>query len=301
MVLLHYKRSEKNQFLMETKSNEKNENVLAELVAINNLRVKIDLLIKNIEGLSNHGPLRPEALRGLTTAETYNPACETMTSEEKKYAFPKPGPNQRENPDNTGYRLGIAPSEKICQKFNEVINEAKTLLSVDRVEQKKISNIKELEECVNLMKGAIMIAYPAYYGLPEWDPVYMMLEDKMNYKAFFPDCDFVELEKSVLWWAKKELKREKLLGDFIGKNEKTKIIVKLGIKGQGAPMSEPPVDQETQKKMMAFYYKKQEEMKKLEENNEDDYLNSEWANPNYLKNNLVNGGKDITFKGLFNR
>lgn len=47
---------------------------------------------------------------------------------------------------------------------------------------------------------------------------------------------------------------------------------------------------------MAYYYKKQEEQKKLEENNEDDFLNSAWANPNNLKNQMVNGGRNIRFK-----
>ena len=45
---------------------------------------------------------------------------------------------------------------------------------------------------MNLIRGAIMIVYPAYYGLPEWDPVYMILEDKMNFKAFYPDSDWKE-------------------------------------------------------------------------------------------------------------
>ena len=30
-----------------------------------------------------------------------------------------------------------------------------------------------------------------------------------------------------MWWAGKELTRDKTLGDFVGKNEKTKIIAKL--------------------------------------------------------------------------
>lgn len=34
------------------------------------------------------GPLRPEILRGLTTPETYNPACENLKDDEKKYANP---------------------------------------------------------------------------------------------------------------------------------------------------------------------------------------------------------------------
>ena len=301
MVLLHYKKSEKNQFILEAKTSNKNEEVLEKLIKVNNLRIKIDLLIKNMEGLIQHGPLRPEGLRGLTTPETYNPACETLKPEEKKYSNPKANDNQRKNKDPTGYRIGIAPSKLLSEKIKKELNSAKLILSLELVEKRKAITIKELEDCINLMKGVIMIAYPGYHGLPDWDPVFLMLEDKMNYKAFFPDCDFMDLEKTVLWWAKKELKRGKTLRDYIGKNEKTKIIVKLGLKGQGAPMAEAPVDKETQKKMMAFYYKKQEQMKKLDENNEDDYMNSEWANPNYLKNNLVNGGKEISFKGLFNR
>ena len=37
-----------------------------------------------------------------------------------------------------------------------------------------------------------MIVYPGYYGLPEWDPVQMILEDNMNFKAYYPDCDWKE-------------------------------------------------------------------------------------------------------------
>ncbi len=32
-----------------------------------------------------NGPLRPEALRGLTTPETYNPALEMLKADELKY------------------------------------------------------------------------------------------------------------------------------------------------------------------------------------------------------------------------
>ena len=52
------------------------------------------------------------------------------------------------------------------------------------------------------------------------------------------------------------MNEDKILYDYIGKNEKTKIVVKMNSKGQGAPMNEPLVDKETQKKMMAYYYKK---------------------------------------------
>lgn len=34
-------------------------------------------------------------------------------------------------------------------------------------------------------------------------------------------------DQAQLWWAGKELLREKLLSDFVGRNEKTKLIVKI--------------------------------------------------------------------------
>lgn len=78
----------------------------------------------------------------------------------------------------------------------------------------------------------------------------------------------VQAEKEVLdedtaqlWWAGKEMARGKKLKDYVGKNEKTKIVAKLQKKGQGAPSREPVFSEEEQKQMMAYAYKKQEEMK----------------------------------------
>ncbi len=68
-------------------------------------------------------------------------------------------------------------------------------------------------------------------------------------------------KEATLWWAGKELFRGKILSDYIGKNEKTKIVAKLQKTGAGAPVREPMIDEETHKKMLSYYYKKQEEMK----------------------------------------
>lgn len=45
-----------------------------------------------------------------------------------------------------------------------------------------------------------------------------------------------------MWWAGKELLREKTLNSYTGKNEKTKIIVKLTKTGSGAPVRENAID-----------------------------------------------------------
>ena len=99
-----------------------------------------------------------------------------------------------------------------------------------------------------------------------------------------------------MWNAGKEYENGKVLSDYIGKNEKTKIVVKFSKKGSGAPVREPLIDKETHSKMLSFYFKKQEEQKKLEVENDDSYLNSQWADGNGLKKSMYHGDKDIKWK-----
>lgn len=65
----------------------------------------------------------------------------------------------------------------------------------------------------------------------------------------------------TIWFSGKEMQRGKLLSDFVGKNEKTKVIAKIQKKGNAAPGREPVVSEQQQKDMMAYYYRKQQDMK----------------------------------------
>ena len=69
------------------------------------------------------------------------------------------------------------------------------------------------------------------------------------------------MDSTQLWWAGKELVRGKKLADYVGRNEKTKIVAKLQKKGQGAPARERVFSEDEQKQMMAYAYRKQEELK----------------------------------------
>lgn len=62
------------------------------------------------------------------------------------------------------------------------------------------------------------------------------------------------------------MEKHKTIADYIGKNEKSKIIVKVQKWGGQQPLREPPVDAETYQKMVKFYYKKVEETKEIEKN-----------------------------------
>jgi len=156
-------------------------------------------------------------------------------------------------------------------------------------------SLSELKQEIELLRGMVMIAYPAYHGLYEWDIVYRILEDQVDYFAEFPDIEWHEPKETVIWSCRKEWIKGKLLKDYLP-NEKTKVVVKLAKIGSGQPVAEPTIDKETHSKMLAYYHKKQEEQKQLEKDEDDSYMNSTWANPNNLKNALQNGGKGITFK-----
>ena len=98
--------------------------------------------------------------------------------------------------------------------------------------------------------------------------------------------NLLDFETTSLWVAGKEFQKEKKVEDFLGKNEKTKVIAKLQKTGTGPPAREPIVNEEERKAMMAYYFKKQEEMKKLAEADDDDYFNSAWADTREMKKSL---------------
>jgi len=102
---------------METTITKPIDEILVELCEVNNMRILIDKLACAIEGLAEHGPLKLEALRGLTNPETIAPAVEMLSAEEKKFAYPIPENGHRYNPDKTGYRIGIAPPEELSKRM----------------------------------------------------------------------------------------------------------------------------------------------------------------------------------------
>ena len=64
-----------------------------------------------------------------------------------------------------------------------------------------------------------------------------------------------------LWFSGKEMLRSKKLCDYLGRNDKTRAVVKLQKIGQGAPGREPVMSEAEQKEWMLHAYRKQEEMK----------------------------------------
>ena len=134
--------------------------------------------------------------------------------------------SQRENPDPTGYRVGVAPMAEIADKMKEVCKEAREYVSRNRATENKCLNEKEMEELVSLLKGAVMIAYPAYHGMPPWDHAYLILEESGDLQSLWPDLEWLNAPDSACWFAGRELYRGKSFGEQVngGTNEKSTFV-----------------------------------------------------------------------------
>ncbi|CAF4758473.1 unnamed protein product, partial [Rotaria magnacalcarata] len=151
----------------------------------------------------------------------------------------------------------------------------------------------QINEALQQLKGAVMIVYPM--GLPPYDPIELEFKNQEELEGTQDSLDVIPEADLTLWFSGKEMHRGKLLSDSVGKNEKTKVIVKIQKKGNAAPARERVVSDDEQKQMMAYYYRKQQELKKLEENEDNSYMDSEWADRNSLKRTFQ-GLNDIKWK-----
>ena len=295
MVLLHFKIGEKNQFIIDLPSSTQITDVIKQGITVNNLRCKIDSLCMCIEELLKHGPLKTEETRGLKETEHLEEENLEEKYRSKKTPMP-PKVGTKFNEDKTNQRTGWILEDDITSKAMQAVTDAKEDISYLRAEKRKVTSVEELNNHIQLMYGAVMICYPAYHGLGDWEPCKVIFEDKTDIlRKDEPNQDYFQFESTCIWYAGKELERPKLLSDYIGKNEKTKIIVKFTRKGSGAPVREPLIDKETHSKMLSYYYKKQEEQKKLEGESEDSYLDSQWADPKGMQKQLYMKG-DISWK-----
>ena len=290
MVLLHVKRSDKDTFLFDTPAATEVDVVLREVVAIHNLRQKIGRLAAQVEGLAAHGPMKVPEQQGLDDETPLLEDYDVKDGTTKARAPPERGAHFC--PDPSERRTGNAPSPELAAVLTKTVEDAKALASERQVQMKVATTQKALADAVGNIRGAVMIAYPM--GLPDYDAVRQILEEREAVDGA-AGLEELEIEKASLWCFNKELQREKLLSDYVGKNDKSKVVAKLQKKGAGAPAREPVVSAEEQKAMIAFYHKKEQEMQKMSLEDEDSYMNSAWANPKALKN-AFSGVGDVSFK-----
>lgn len=276
MVQLHVKRGEESQFLFQTTVDVQIDTLTQQVSAIYNGRLKVDRICSEMSELADHGISLPPNMQGLTDDQIIELK---LQDEWQERCIPSGGAEFRK--DEIGRRNGHAPNEKMKDVLKKTMEEAKALISKKQVQANVCLTMDMVQEALDQLRGAVMIVYPM--GLPPHDPIRMEFENQEDLAGTQASLQVIPDEEAQLWWASKELQKEKKLQDYIGKNEKTKIVVKMQKRGQGAPAREPLVGEDEQKKMMMHYYRRQEELKKLEEADDDTYLQSEWSDRQALK------------------
>ncbi|CAG00448.1 unnamed protein product [Tetraodon nigroviridis] len=276
MVQLHVKKGDESQFLLSTSVDTPTNTLIQQITAIYNGRLKVDRICSEIKELADYGITLPPNMQGLTEEQITELKLE---DEWEDKCVPSQGSVFRK--DEIGRRNGHAPNDKMKEVLMKTVEAAKALVSKKQAQANVCLTTEMVKEALDQLRGAVMIVYPM--GLPPHDPIQMEFEDQEDLSGTQASLQVITEDECQLWWAGRELQRGKKLQDFVGKNEKTKLVVKISKKGQGAPAREPLITDDQQKQMMMRYYKRQEELKKLEEADDDSYLDSQWADRHALR------------------
>lgn len=271
MVVALVKHGNADAFLFETTCKTSNDDLIRDLTTVWNKRLIIERLAGAAMELGKHGLMKEPEKQGIDSVQEQ--AGEIV---EKGEFY---------NPDPCGYRTGNGPGPQLLNTIERVCVDAVEYIAPKQVMRKQALTLQGIQEKIDNVRGAVTMAYPM--GLPEYDTVRHCLEDGVDALAGQQaSLDVLDPDTATLWMAGKEFQRGQTVGDRCGRNEKTKVIVKLTKPNSGPPGREAAVSEDERKAMMAHYFKKQEEMKRLADAEDDDYLASAWANPNSLKQSM---------------
>ncbi|KAG6797225.1 hypothetical protein HZU73_07295 [Apis mellifera caucasica] len=163
------------------------------------------------------------------------------------------------NKDVIGRRNGKQPNTKMQEVLKKTIEEARAMVSKKLIQQEKLVTQKTVQEALDILRGAVMIVYPM--GLPPHDVIQQEFENTEDLSGTQASLEVIDVQLAQLWFSGKEMIIGKKLKDYLGMNEKTKIIVKLQKRGAGKPAREPLMSEEERKQLMLHAYRRQEQLK----------------------------------------
>ncbi|GAB6027831.1 hypothetical protein CHUAL_002059 [Chamberlinius hualienensis] len=278
---VHLKHSDKSYFLYETTTDTAVIDLLRDMLFIYHGQLIIRRLCSELKEVCNYGIFKAP-----------NESSENEDKTDEEYE-PKGGYVENIDPDSR--RNGHAPNEKMADVIKRTVAEAESIISNENVVADISLTKEKINDIFEMLSGAVRVVYPQ--GLPNYEPSQQLL-DGIKYLDDVKELPLKEIlsaETTELWWAGKQLVREKKLKDYVGKNEKTKIVVKFQKSGCGPPSREPGLSEQQRRELMLLNYKRQEELKSLEENSDLSYLDSEWADRQSLHRNF-HGVEKITWK-----
>lgn len=107
---------------------------------------------------------------------------------------------------------GNAPPPGVAETIRKTCEDAKALVSKAMFAAGMALTAGALQERLGNIRGAVTMAFPM--GLPEWDAVRLLLEDKDD--GFLQEIlgnEYMDPNTATLWWAGKEFFRDQTIGD----------------------------------------------------------------------------------------
>lgn len=68
-----------------------------------------------------------------------------------------------------------------------------------------------MTEQLDICRGLMMMAYPGFYGLGDWEPIWVILENKEEFDPKMDLTDDLDSANTTLWAVNKELQKGKTL------------------------------------------------------------------------------------------
>ncbi|KOC61173.1 Uncharacterized protein C21orf59 like protein [Habropoda laboriosa] len=254
MVRLHVKKGEESQFLYDTHVEARVEDVIYDIAIIYNGRLKISRICYEIEELAKHGTMLPHDMMGLTDEQVEELKLKDEWGEK---CVPMGG--WTFNKDVIGRRNGRQPNAKMQEVLKKTIEEARATVSKISTFLLDVVTQKLVQETLDILRGAVTIVYPM--GLPPHDVIRQEFENTEDLSGTQASLEVIDVQLAQIWFSGKEMLPGKKLKDYLGINEKTKIIVKLQKRGVGKPAREPLMTEDERKLLMLHAYNRQEQLK----------------------------------------
>jgi len=290
MVLLNVKHLNNSIFLVETTLTASVDETLAQIIKLHNGILKVNRVVEHLKDISEHGVHLPANMIGLLPDQ-----ISELKLCEPDVQLTEPSQGFDTHPDPLQRRNGKRPTEAGRDILEKTAGEASAKVSRENVAAGLPVTWSSVEEALQQVKGAISIVYPQ--GVPVYEPLRMELENREDLSGTQASKQVIDPAEGVLWFASKELQTGKKLSEYLGKHEKTKVVVKLSTRSAGQPTREPLLSQDDQTRLMMANHKRKEELEALDKASRDDdsYLNSSWADPNALKRKM-HGVGNVSWK-----
>ena len=82
------------------------------------------------------------------------------------------------------------------------------MVSKELAANRKLISMEAIEEAMQNVKGAVMMAYPM--GLPEWDPIRQALENDEDLAGQEASKSVLDAESCIMWFAGKSMARDQV-------------------------------------------------------------------------------------------